>query len=202
MSTTGQLVKPQFLQRIEIVAAGRPIGAGVLALLLAGCAAGPLSPESATAKLPRLLGWFEGEEIVYITTDVSDADLAKAKGANYAPRLADALPAAGRPPAQPSSVDKVYAVTNFAQGSVFASAPSPLGHLNRDPAYSPLWQMITVTWSAAQSPRTLKSEEEVLDAAEKGLVKLDATRVVLNCPVLQRASKGSLPGVTVEPASR
>ena len=74
--------------------------------------------------------------------------------------------------------------------------------MNRDRAYSPLWQMVTVTWSAGQSPRTLKSEEQVLDAAEKGLVKLDATRVVVNCPIVHSATRGGLPGVTVDPASR
>ena len=202
MTPAAQPAEPPLRRPIAMACTGRVTSAAVLALLLAGCAAGPLAPEQATVKLPRLLGWFEGQEIVYITTDVSDADAAKAMGANFAPRLADALPAAGRSPAQPSSVDKVYAVTNFTQGSVFASAPNPFGHLNRDRAYSPLWQMVTVTWRAGQGPRTLKSEEQVLDAAEKGLVKLDATRVVVNCPIVQSAARGGLPGVTVEPASR
>ena len=61
-------------------------------------------------------GWFEGEEVFYITTDVSHADVAEAKGANFAPRLADALPAGPPVPGRRSSVDKVYAVTNFKQG--------------------------------------------------------------------------------------
>ena len=43
--------------------------------------------------LPLLRGWFEGHEVLYITTDVSSAGIAQAKGANFSPRLADALPA-------------------------------------------------------------------------------------------------------------
>ena len=95
------------------------------------------------ASIPVLRGWFDGEEVFYITTDVSHADVAEAKGANFAPRLAAALPTGKAEPGS-SSVDKVYAVTNFQQASVFASAPYPMGPASRDTGYSPLWQMVTV----------------------------------------------------------
>lgn len=78
-------------------------------------------------QLPLLTGWFEGEAVLKVTTDVSHADVAAAKGANFAPRLAQALPSGPPQPGRRSSVDKVYAVTNFEQASVFASAPSPVG---------------------------------------------------------------------------
>ena len=146
-----------------------------------------------------LQGWFDGGAVFYITTDVSDANVAKDKQANYAPRLADALPTQPRQPGRRSAVDKVYAVTNFTQGSVFASAPLPIGALNQDTAYTPLWQMVTVTWVAGRTPQTLKSQEHVLDAAEKGLVQLVETTVVLNCPILQRVVGGPLPGAALLP---
>ncbi len=89
-------------------------------------------------------------------------------------------------------------MTNFEQGSVFASAPTPMGALNRDPNYSPLWQMIKATWAAGSAPRTLKSEAEVLSAAERGQARLEATRVVLNCPIVHRGPQaGGLPGVSL-----
>ncbi len=175
----------------------RALGAALtLVVLLGACATPHPLPQEPAVKLPLLTGWYDGEPVFYITTDVSDAEVARDKGANFVPRLADALPAAGKAGPQPSSVDKVYGVTNFAQASVFASAPEPIGALNRDRVYSPLWQLVTVTWLPGQTPRTLKSEEQVLDAAEKGAVQLNVTRVVLNCPILQRASGGSLPGVS------
>lgn len=146
-----------------------------------------------------LTGWFQGQAVFYVTTDVSDAEVALATSANYAPRLADALPGSPRQPGQASSVDKVYAVVNFAQGSVFASAPAPMGATNRDRNYSPLWQQVNVTWRAHSTPRVLKSEEEVLAAADQGAVELAATRVVLNCPIVHRGLLGGLPGVTVRP---
>ena len=155
------------------------------------------TPGPGQVQLPVLKGWFEGETVLYVTTDVSHADVAAAKGANFAPRLALALPGGPPQPGRRSSVDKVYAVGNFKQPSIFASAPKPVGPASADTAYSPLWQMVKVTWQAGRSPRELRAEEAVLDAAEKGEVTLEATPVVLNCAIVQRAGQGALPGVVV-----
>jgi hypothetical protein len=169
----------------------------LMALLWAsGCTTLQAPAGPGQSSLPVLSGWFEGEEVFYITTDVSHADVAEAKGANFAPRLAWALPEGRTAPGR-SSVDKVYAVTNFKQASVFASAPFPMGSTSRDTAYSPLWQMVKVTWAAGATPQILKSEDEVLAAVERGAATLEATRVVLNCPIVHRGPKGTLPGVSI-----
>lgn len=168
-----------------------------LTLLLGACSTTPLLARNGQASIPVLRGWFEGEAVFYITTDVSRADVAEAKGANLAPRLADALPVGPPVPGRRSSVDKVYAVTNFKQESIFASAPYPMGSASRDTAYSPLWQMVKVTWAADKTPQTLKSEEAVLAAVDSGAVTLEATGVVLNCPIVDRGPKGALPGVSL-----
>ena len=175
----------------------RKAALALAAVLLAACASAP-SADGPRAHFPLLRGWADGQEVTYVTTDISDATVAKAKNANFVPALANALPARS---GQRSMVDKVYAVTNFTQGSVFASAPAPLGHLNRDTAYSPLWQMVMVSWRAGQPPHTLKSQEQILDAAEKGLVLLETTSVVLNCPIIHHATQGGLAGVTMDRAT-
>lgn len=138
-----------------------------------------------------------GLQVRQATTDVSHADVAEAKGANFAPRLADALPVGPPVPGRRSSVDKVYAVTNFKHESIFASAPFPMGSASRDRAYSPLWQMVKVTWAVGKVPQTLKSEEAVLAAVDSGAVTLEPTSVVLNCPIVHRGPKGALPGVSL-----
>ena len=174
-------------------------------LMLSACATPAPQASMAQAHLPLQRGWFEGKTVFYITTDVSDAAVAQDKKANFAPRLAYALPALLALPAlpaksqtpQPSSVDKVYAITNLEQGNVFASAPLPMGHTNREAAYSPLWLMMTVTWKPGTAQRILKSEEEVLDATEKGWVALASTGVVVNCPIVHRGALGSLEGVSI-----
>jgi hypothetical protein len=174
-----------------------PVCAGLIA-----CAAAPPHPGLPVVQMPVHQGWFEGEAVFYVTTDVSDAQIAAKHRANFAPRLADALPRTPGLPGQPSSVDKVYAVTNFEQASVFASAPLPMGPSNRDRAYSPLWRMVAVTWAAGHTPRRLTSEEQVLAAAEAGAVRLEATNVVLNCPIVHRGPRGGLDGVALPASAR
>lgn len=174
----------------------------ILIVTLAGCAHTPPQPVAEQVGLPVLSGWFEGESVLYITTDVSHADVAAAKGANFAPRLAFSLPAGPRRAGERSSVDKVYAVTNFKQPSVFASAPRPVGPGSADTAYSPLWQMVKVNWLPGRTPRELRAEEEVLAAVDKGDVALEPTPVVLNCPIVQRPGQGALPGLTLPRAMR
>ena len=171
----------------------------MLSLLLSGCVTSP-STQPLQVHMPLEQGWFEGKTVFYITTDVSDAGVAKDKRSNFAPRLAHALlpepiDKAARP--RPSSVDKVYAFTNFAQGNVFASAPNPMGYQSRESAYTPLWLMMTVTWKAGVAPRALTSEEAVLDATEKGWVVVASTGVIVNCPIVHRGADGALPEVTM-----
>jgi hypothetical protein len=169
---------------------------GTLALL-GGCAHSPPPAGTGQVGLPVLKGWFDGEAVLYITTDVSHADVAADKKANFSPRLAFALPEGPPQPGRRSSVDKVYAVVNFKQPSIFASAPGPVGPASVDTAYSPLWQMVKVRWQPGRSPRELRSEEQVLDAAERAEVVLEPTPVILNCPIVQRPGHGGLPGLEV-----
>ena len=177
-------------------AGARALCASIL-LLASACTTVPAPPGAGQVQLPVLSGWFEGEEVFYVTTDVSHADVAEAKGANFAPRLLAALPAGKPEPGRASALDKVYAVTNFKQASIFASAPFPMGSASRDTAYSPLWQMVKVTWAVGRMPQTLKSEEDVLAAADRGAVVLEPTSVILNCPIVHRGPKGGLPGVLI-----
>jgi hypothetical protein len=162
-----------------------------------GCASPVPERPAASVLLPLQRAWFDGEAVFYVTTDVSDADVAREKKANFAPRLADALPLAALQPGQAVAFDKVYAVTNFKQPSIFASAPLPMGPANRDRAYSPLWRMVKVTWSAGRTPRELTSEEQVLAAAEAGAVALNVTSVIVNCPVVHRGGQGALEGASL-----
>ena len=173
----------------------RLLSCAALLLSLCACATPTAGPQ---AHLPLLRGWYEGQVVYYVTTDASTAEVAQAKAANFAPRLANALARQPAPPGQGTAVDKVYGVTNFAQGSVFASAPRPVGHTSGSGAYSPLWQLVKVSWRGGVPARVLKSEEEVLRAQELGQLDLQATPVVLNCPIIQVGDGRALPGVTLD----
>lgn len=171
------------------------LGALLLPLGLGACALGPAGKPALRVSLPLNPGWFDGQAVFYITTEVSDAGVAREKGAIHTPRLADALPPAGS--GQRNPTDRVYAVMNFEQAPVFASAPLPVGPDNREDAYTPLWQMVMVTWRAGATPRALRSQEEVLAAEEAQQLTLTVTRVVLNCAIVHRAERGGLPGAVV-----
>ena len=112
--------------------------------------------------------------------------MARAAGANYVPRLRHAL----RPPepGQPTAVDRVYKFSNFAQGSVFPSAPQPEG--SADAEYTPFWVVYMVTWLPGTTPHLLRSEQEIDDAEQNKLVRIAPTDVVVNCPILFSRKSG------------
>lgn len=165
------------------------LGALALLAVLAGCAAptrsgSPASPPE-TINLPLIQGWFEGRRAYYVTTDISEGAMAAMMGANHVPRLANALPPEPKVPGAPSSTDRIYVFPNGDQVNVLPSAPEPLGPGNKSNAYSPLWQIVNVTWNPDVSKAILKSEQDVLEAEDAGRVTVQPTRVVVNCPVVR-----------------
>lgn len=184
----------------------RKINTCALALIQLAALVAPIASRAADAgsaarkvvELPLFPGWYEGREVQYVSTDASDAGAAAEMGANYVPRLANALvpPAPGKP----TSVERIYKFINFAQGSVLPSVPEPVGSANRNRNYSPLWQVYMVTWNAGAKPRELRAEEEVLDAEEKGELTINKSNIVVNCPVVFFAGAGQLPGAAIKTA--
>ena len=174
------------------------------AAVLAGCAASPSFPVSPVpttptrfVQLPMIAGWHENERVHYVTTDVSDRQMAEKLGANFVPRLALAVPEGPAAPGRRSVLERIYLFTNFTQGNIVPSAPSPVGPGSSDKTYSPLWRVVQVTWLSGSTPSELRAEEAVLAAEGKGWVRLNITDIVVNCPVVHSASGGLLPGATV-----
>jgi hypothetical protein len=145
--------------------------------------ASPASLE--TINLPLIQGWFEGRRAYYVTTDASDAAMSAMMGANHVPRLANTLPPEPKVPGTPSSTDRIYKFPNGEQASVLPSAPEPLGSTNSSNAYSPLWQIVNVTWNPGVNAVILRSERDVLEAEDAGRVTVVPTRIVVNCPVVR-----------------
>lgn len=168
---------------------------------LTGCASTASTPAGVqgSVTLPLQTAWFEGRKVRYVTTDVSDAEVARAKGANFVPRLRDLIVATPASPLRGVPVERVYLIEGFAQPTVFPSVPSPVGAASTSRAYSPLWRMVKVVWQTGRTPRELRSEESVLDAEERGDVKLVLTEVILNCPVVALEGEPALSGARVEP---
>lgn len=155
-----------------------------LCLLLAGCAGSAPAGKDAQITLPLLPGWFDGQKVYYISTDSSDAKTAAVMQSNYVPRLANALPE--QPGPHPlATYDRIYKFVDSPQPSVLPSIPQPLGAGNEDHAYSPLWHLYEVRWAAGQQVRELRSADQVLHAAELGQLYIQATGIIVNCPVVR-----------------
>ncbi len=170
------------------------LAAAVTALVLSGCAVDSAKSTGATddraqqtrIELPLVHGWYEGKITDYVTTDVSNESMALASNANYAPRLANLLPANQPHPNPHSAIARIYKFLNYAQPSVLPTAPGNLGADDDDVAeYSPLWEVFGVTWQAGHTPRELRSEDEVLKAQAAGEVVVASLNVIVNCSVVR-----------------
>jgi hypothetical protein len=159
--------------------------------LLTACASPFFDVGRTETVLPLSRAWVDGQIVEYITTDISDPDMARMMGSNYVPRLAAAV----RSQPGQSLVERVYKFPNEEQISIFQSAPNPVGVDNQDKNYSPLWQVVQVRWKKSSVVQELKSEEALLAAQERNEVELENTSIVVNCPVIRCATGQKLKGV-------
>jgi hypothetical protein len=179
--------------KTSLASAVRHLALVVLLLSLGACACVP------QVSLPLRFAWFEGRQVGYVSTDASDADVARELGINHAPRLAAAVPVDPAAPGQRHALERVYHFTDGAQINVFPSVPNPVGPDSTDRAYSPLWRVVEVAWTPGSTRRLLTSEEAVLDAVERGQLSLRVTRVVVNCAVVSVDGGRVLPGARLRP---
>jgi len=161
------------------------------ALLVCACSSLPDPGGRQRVSLPLHYAWVDGRKVEYITTDISDPAMAQALGVNLVPRLAEAIPAPGRP----SVLERVYKFVDDSQITVFQSAPSPTGPNNADRSYSPLWRMVLVKWNKPTQARELKTEEQILSAAESQELSIELTSIVVNCPITRSVDGKAIAGV-------
>jgi hypothetical protein len=151
--------------------------------------AGGAMTEGMTADAPRVppvFAYYDGEEISFIHTEVSDETIAQA--------LEQMV---GSPvPVVPALAD----VPDEAQGDVFVFTngvkpdDTPLGPLGFQPdvfdsapgdaEYTPLRRIVEITWGAGAEPEVLTSVEQIQQAESAGRLTLKPTGVVVNAPFL------------------
>ena len=144
--------------------------------------------------MPVSLGWYNGQRVYYITTDITDPTMARAAGVNLALRMRDAIPAYPKPPEQKDVLERVYKFPNGEQDAVFASSPNPVGPMSSDAQYSPLWILYAVRIVTSKNSEPFTSEEAVLAAESVGNVAVTRTTIVINCPIVGTERGGLLPG--------
>lgn len=138
--------------------------------------------EQAGFVVPPVDGFMEGQRIRFIHTEVSDPEVAKLltqmKGS---PVLT--VPSLARAPRD--TLANVYAFTNGVAGEgPFKFQPdvfdNPPGHAG----YTPLRQLVLVSWKSPEKARKLKSAEEVKQALARGDIELKEPGVVINMPMI------------------
>lgn len=140
-----------------------------------------LSRVNVPATIPLHQGWYNGESVLFIITDSSDETHAKIITENQGWKV-ELAPLLKNAPKQ--ALSKTYMFTNGVpgkgvhgfQGEVFTSTPAKLDK------YSALTSHVHVTWNDGVQAKQLKSEAEILKAAEEGKIALNELSVVLNMP--------------------
>lgn len=137
-------------------------------------------------RVPPVFGYYDGEPIAFIHTEVSDPVIAR----SLEGMMASPVPVvAALAEAPDEALGTVYVFANGIvpedtpagpigfQPDVFDSAPG-------DETYSPLREIVVVTWTDQRGARLLTSAGEVEAAEAEGSVALARTGVVVNAPFL------------------
>ena len=142
-----------------------------------------LSPTNLPLDIPLTMGYANGEEIFYISTEASVAEVASDLTDLTGFRVVYA-PALEFTPKE--SLAQIYAFTNGVDGSgVFGFQPQVVDSQPGDDNYSPLWNVNAVTWNEDSEPRELKSEMDIFKAQSNGELSVEEADVIVNCPVIK-----------------
>ena len=142
-----------------------------------------LSHANVAIDIPLTKGYVNGNEVFYITTDVSDnrtaAHLTNITGfkVNYAQVLAQAPNA---------SIANIYEFKNGINGTgPQGFQPNVADSQPGDENYSPLWRTNLVEWKQGVNPRELKSQSDIISAQRNGELTIMPTNIIVNCPFVQ-----------------
>ncbi len=133
--------------------------------------------------LPLVRGFADGNEVLYITTEVSDKNLA-----NYLSNLTNSrvvyTPTLKYAPVQ--SLANIYEFTNGIKGNgPEGFQPNVADSQPGDNNYSPLWKVNLVTWNNGVTPRELTSEVDILNGLKNKELTIKPTDIIVNCPFVQ-----------------
>ena len=143
--------------------------------------------------MPMIDGYYDGEKIFFLHTEVSDNNMAQMMSTmiNFPTLYVSNLKNIPQ-----SEMSKVYVFTNGIQGSepygggpfmfqidVFDSIPGQMD-------YSQFRVPHLVTWNDNSTPRLLTSEDEILKAESNGELTIQNTDNVVNAPMIVWKSDG------------
>lgn len=133
---------------------------------------GPFKWNGGSVTMKLHAAFFGGDRAYFVRTDAGDADFAKTEGLVFVPLLANALVAKER------SVADIFVFERGAAGQlpVVSSVPG-------EPAFTPLYLLHRVTFAGA--PVLLDSAAKIRAAEQAAQVKVQATKIVVNYPIVK-----------------
>lgn len=148
---------------------------------------GTMMPMSGDAPVvPPVTGYSEGETVLFMHTETSDPKIAQILTDMMGGSPVLVVPSLANAPRE--MLGRVYVFTNGGAGE---GPRGPLGgqgdifdHPPGTPGYSPLRQVVLVTWNDVQSARIMKSAAALQSAIESGAVSAEETNIIVNMPFL------------------
>lgn len=135
--------------------------------------------------LPPVFGYYEGSGLAFVHPEASSQEVASlltemmGSPVLTVPALADV---------PDEALSKVYVFTNGIEPDGFRGPfgfqPDVFAHTPVDDEYSPLVEVVTVTWEDEDEARELTSLSQIREAEDAGEVTLEATGDVVNAPML------------------
>ncbi|MPZ00983.1 MAG: hypothetical protein GEU97_24060 [Actinophytocola sp.] len=136
-------------------------------------------------RFPPVAAYYGGEQVFFAHTETSDPEISQTLTDMMGSPVVTVPELAQTPPA---ALGPVYVFTNGVkpdgprgpmgfQPDVFDTAPG-------DPGYTPLRQLIMLTWVDDAEPRVLTSAGHVEQAINTGQLTAERTDVVINAPLL------------------
>ena len=140
---------------------------------------GPFKWNGGSVKMKLHPAFFAGQKAYFVRTDASDPQFAKKEGLVYVPLLGGALAA------KPAGFGHIYLFADAASGQlpVLSTAPGA-------PDFVSLYVINNVRFTGAKE--VLDSAEKVRAAASAGRVAIEATKTVVNYPIVKWPA-GELP---------
>ncbi|MFP6713011.1 MAG: hypothetical protein VB913_15080 [Rhodospirillales bacterium] len=137
-------------------------------------------------KVPPVLGYSNGQKILFIHTETSDPKIAKILTDMMGGSPVLVVPSLVKAPEE--MLVPVYVFTNGHKGNgpmgPLGGQPDIFDNAPGDPKYSPLRTVILVTWKEEMTARTLKSVSELERVIKSDAVSTKKAGVVVNMPFL------------------
>jgi hypothetical protein len=132
---------------------------------------------------PLVRGLYEGDEVLFIHTEASDADVtAMLTEMMGGPEVVLVTALADAPP---SLLAQVYVFTNGIPGhGPFGFQADIFDAVPGEEAYRPLRNVNLVSWNEQATPAELRSAAEVQEAETAGEVTITQPDIVVNMPIL------------------